>query len=302
MSFLQKFKPTLYFLTALGICPFSINCQFSQIQLSMKTFFLSIIGSLIFMILFIINTYIAIFADKSIQQIFSTILQISITAEIFFYHFIYIFLLLLTIGAKYKHANLLNQLNEIDLKLVQICRKELYVKCYLRHQIILLITLYMCNVLYIMEFQFDFDEKTKVLCIIYLWGIITTYFMILYVRYIGRILLNVQKLLIEKVQLDINNNSTIIQWKWLKMLNLWDALNDAINVYVKTFGVHLQLCLLLNYEVIVSTLYRIIINLLYSQKILFILFFCQLYYISTAVIVIVYMVIGLNGLSNQVSF
>lgn len=301
MNFIENFSPNLSILTFFGICAFSLNQQTCQIQLTNLSQIYSLVGSIIFIFIFVLNTYFTQFADKNVEQIFSNVFQIAIIFEVLFTIFIYILLKIILYRNNDQHANFLNQLNEIYLKTFQICEKEFYAKCYVRQKIIVILLMYICNVFFLINLFYDGQLNSIIYSACYFWGMNLTYIIFIYTHYICMSLTNVQHLLIEKIALEITikngcGDGTLKQLKFFEVFTVWDMFNDVVVFqYRKTFGSLIHMSMIYNCELSAISLYWLVYNLDIELRLVF-----KLNFIVTPMVVMYCIVNRLEGLSLQV--
>lgn len=301
MSLIEKLMPTLQILIILGICSFSINRHNNKIQLSYGSIIYSLIGSIIYISIFAVSIYSYLFANNSIQEVFSNIYGISVIFEIFFSVFAYFLFTIFSIRTTFQHVTFFNQLNQIYLKSLQIfTNKLLNTQCYLVYQIILLFCFYVLNVKFIIDLHLEATLNNIVILLFYLWGIVKIYLLLFYVHYLGSTLIRMQNILIQKFRLELNNCDVIIQLNFIEIQRIWDNFNDLMILFIKTFGSQTKLSLIHNCMVVVINLYAILISFSrYNSDISFLMIF-QLNLILMAIFVTVYLVIGQSALSTQV--
>lgn len=299
MSFLQKFTPTLFILRLFGVCPFSINHQTNQIQFKNS----SLLTSLIFIILFPLVTYKSyLIADRSIKNIFYDIFQISNLIAFLLNYIIYLIIFAFSYQLRYQHAAFLNQLNSFHFKMYNTFRNNKNVQIYyVTYQLYLLLFLYIFIVPYAFADQFNNDYSNLLFMMCFYWSVMSTIFIMIYVRYICTVLYNCRSTLIQQMySIIFFDNNRYYGENELKFFNIFDELNELIILFKKAFNIQLQLSLLYNFLLNVISLYLIVLYFLKNYLKLPLIIFLVIWVILV-IGIIVYVIAGFDALSKQVS-
>lgn len=298
MAFLEKFKPTIKFLTLFGICLFRIDGKSNELKLWWLTSLYGLVCAMGYTISLSCTTYAIYFYDKTIADIFPNILKICVLMVVLCSNVLFFLEITNHVKNTLTHITLLRHLNAIDVKIIQIWNEDSYVRCYILPIVVVLQIKMTLNLKYWLNLEFTFHFAEFIFCGFYLCGIFSTYIIMIYVRYICLVMISLQRKLVGHMQLELSDGLTV-KSKWMQILAICDDFSGLQMEFYKTFSALLGIVLTINYLYIFLSLY--LSGYRFRRGELFAAFYYLFNNVVVSILVIVCMVVVIVKLAKQVN-
>lgn len=256
MTFISDFKPTIRTLFMFGLCPFSINTNINKLQCTWLTLICSFGFSTSFAIFVNYALYRVFFENRAASEIFEDTFKITRTVQRFLVALIYYVTIITSIKQRKNHVKFLNHLDDVNKRLENIIMSKVLHISLWKSVIILLIYL-IFNAVGSFIWRDYFSDLLVIYCFLHALETTTIMLSVVYIRYLGLILLlhftNLCRLFKFYMSVDLSIKENCL--KLINIVDLLEELNDLKRIFNKIFGFQMLINAMFDIILITVALY-----------------------------------------------